>query len=276
MSFTRISRDVSVHQSMPDYPSGEGYTATQLKQAFDAPAEGIKTDVNGLMGELEDTTAASNIGAAALDESDTSDANLQAKVEKIHAEIQGVALGDIPDGTITQAKLNATYEGTIAKKDSTLQEGLNSEKINSKTEAQLKASFLATPNPTTLSYEAASTSSTSYETATESKTVSTNGGRYYLLISSYLSCQLLLFDAQTEKFVFGINTNNPAADSAVHSYNVAQVNLKKGYSGNLGEATISGTYNEGTLTFSVTKKYKKDNSVSAGTVTVFELGGIVS
>ena len=127
MSFTRISRDVSVHQSMPDYPSAEGYTASQLKEAFDAPVEGIKTDVNGLMTELEDTSAASSLGAGELFDGDTSNGTVQDKLEKLYGDMQGIALGDIPDGTITQAKMDATYEGTLAKVDGTLQENLNAE-----------------------------------------------------------------------------------------------------------------------------------------------------
>jgi hypothetical protein len=128
---------------MPDYPSSEGYTTSQLKAAFDAPATGLKTDLNGLMQELEGTDSATNLGADALDASDNSDANVQAKLEYLLAELQGIALGDIPDGTITEAKMDSTYEGTLAKKDGELQTGLNAEKLSGTTLAGIQALIAA-------------------------------------------------------------------------------------------------------------------------------------
>ena len=126
---------------MPDYPSSEGYTAAQLKTAFDSSAVGLKADLNGLMTELENTDSASNIGASAVTSGDISEANVQAKLEYIMEQVQGAVLGDIPDGTITQAKMNATYEETIAKKDSTLQTGLNAEMLGGTTLATLMAAI---------------------------------------------------------------------------------------------------------------------------------------
>ena len=154
MSFTRSTTDVNVHRNMPDYPSNEGYTATQLKTAFDSSAAGLKDDLNGLMTELESSSSASNVGAAAIADGDSSDANVQAKLEKIYEDLQDVALGDIPDGTITKAKMDATYAGTLAEKDGTLQTNLSAEMLNGKTEAQLLSAFLSTPNPTTISFTA--------------------------------------------------------------------------------------------------------------------------
>lgn len=129
MGFTRSTTDVNVHRNMPDYPSGEGITTEQLKAAFDSSAAGLKDDLNGLMGELENTSAASYIGTGIIDESDLTDNNVQAKLEYLMQSIQGVALGDIPDGTITEGKMNATYAASLAKKDETLQEGLNAEML---------------------------------------------------------------------------------------------------------------------------------------------------
>ena len=123
MGFTRSTTNTSVHQGMPDYPSSQGYTTTQLKQAFDAPAEGLQTDLNGLMSELEATTSAGFIGADQIDPSDASAANVQAKLEKIYTDMQGISQGSIPDGTITEAKLDATYAASVAIKDGTLQTG---------------------------------------------------------------------------------------------------------------------------------------------------------
>ena len=141
MGFTRSTTDVNVHRNMPDYPSGEGYTTEQLKTAFDSSAAGLKNDLNGLMGELENTSSAENLGAAIVGENDVSEPNVQAKLNYLMEEIQGVALGDIPDGTITQAKMNATYETTLAKKDETLQEGLNAEMLGGSDLATIMAAI---------------------------------------------------------------------------------------------------------------------------------------
>ena len=148
MGFTRSTTNTEVHQNMPDYPSGEGYTTSQLKTAFDAPATGLKTDLNGLMTELEATDSAASIGATALDAGDDSDGNVQAKLEYLLSELQGIALGNIPDGTITAAKMNATYDGTLAKKDGTLQSGLNAEQLGGSTLATITALITATGHTT--------------------------------------------------------------------------------------------------------------------------------
>ena len=143
MGFTRSTTDTEVHQNMPDYPSAEGYTTSQLKEAFDAPATGLKTDLNGLMNELEDAFSASKLGADEIAEDDTSDANVQAKLEKIYEDMQGLALGDIPDNTITKAKLVSTYSATLAEKDGTLQTGLNSEQLGGKNLAYILGEITA-------------------------------------------------------------------------------------------------------------------------------------
>lgn len=130
MGFTRSTTNTTVHQNMPDYPTNEGYTTSQLKTAFDAPATGLKTDLNGLMTEIEASDAAASIGAAILDGTDTSEANVQAKLEKLQTELQGIALGDIPDGSITETKLDSTYASSLAKKDGTVQTNLNADTLD--------------------------------------------------------------------------------------------------------------------------------------------------
>lgn len=266
MSFTRSTTPTDVHQNMPDYPSGEGYTTAQLKTAFDAPATGIKSDLNGLMTELEDTSSASNIGATAIAAGDDSDGNVQAKLEKLQDELTGIALGDMPDGSITQAKMNGTYEATIAKKDGTLQIGLNAEKLNGKTEAQLKSAFLSTPNPTTISFTGATKQT---QTVTETKTYSTNGSRYFVLISSYVTCKVILYDAKTQKIVYGFGSNY--LTTMTSSADLLD-------SGIYGQVTLTTTYSSGTLTLNLTKTPATGSSAvntPSGTITIFELGGMV-
>jgi outer membrane murein-binding lipoprotein Lpp len=84
---------------MPDSPSAEGMTALQLKTAFDSPAVGLKSDINRLEGELEATTAAANIGASNIYAGDDSASNLQAKLAKLHSEVE--AARPHPQGCFT-------------------------------------------------------------------------------------------------------------------------------------------------------------------------------
>lgn len=274
MSFTRSTTNTSVHQGMPDYPSAEGYSTTQLKQAFDAPAEGLQTDINRLATELEATTSAENIGADEITSGDTSDANVQAKLEKLYTDMQGISQGAIPDGTITATKMDATYEGTIAKKDGTLQTGLNAEKLNGKTEAQLKSAFLSTPLPSIVSFTGAAKQTA---TVTETKTYSTNGSRYYMMISSYNACQLALYDAKTQKFVFATYLGRSADQYATFAYNTNNIKVYNGNNYN-GKVTLNVTYSNGTMTLSATKEQSQMSdgwNTPSGTITIFELGGIV-
>lgn len=267
MSFTRSTTDVNVHRNMPDYPSGAGITTTQLKTAFDSSAEGLKTDLNGLMTELEDTTAADNLGAAQI--GDEVGTTVQDKLEYLQSELQGIALGDIPAGTITQGKLDSTYEATLAKKDGTLQSGLSAEMLNGKTEAQLESAFFTTVDATTLSYTKLETVST---TTTETKTVSTGKSRYYVLTfgGGYNEYAATLYDARSNKFAFAINRNNTGVSNNVGSLRLFW------YSQDLG-ATLTASYSSGVLTLNVTKKTGSSSSSAtpAGTITVYELGGKV-
>lgn len=284
MSFTRSTTDVNVHRNMPDYPSNEGYTAAQLKTAFDSSAAGLKDDLNGLMTELESSSSASNVGAAAIADGDSSDANVQAKLEKLYEDLQGVALGDIPDGTITKAKMDATYAGTIAEKDGTLQTNLSAEMLNGKTEAQLMSAFLDTVNPQTLSFTAgtAPTASNTYNTETEAKTMTTRGGRYYFMVFSYQNCKIALYDAQANKFIFGtyLGTNLSGVSDSTNtfSFNTTSLRLHKGYYND--EVSIIANLSGTTLTVTATKKSRKTSSTQypapSGTITVFELGGKIS
>jgi hypothetical protein len=278
MSFTRSTTNTTVHQNMPDYPSSEGYTAATLKTAFDAPATGLKGDINRLETELEDTSSASNLGASPIVVGDDSDANVQAKLEKLYADLQGISQGSIPDGTITEEKINATYEATLAKKDGTLQTGLNAEQLNGKTEAQLKTGFLGTPNPATISFTGAAKQT---PTVTETKTYSTSGSRYYMMLFSYSDIKLAMYDAKTEKFVFatylGRYPDGPSGNSnAQFAFNANNIPLLN--SSVRGTATLNVAYSSGTMTLALTKAPFQSSSgadIPSGTITIFELGGIV-
>lgn len=128
--FTKSTTDISVHQKLSDNPNiDDGLTAEQLKERFDFPAETLQEDLNNHIDELGEETAAGNIGASAISEGDTSDNNIQAKLEHLQEEIEGVSQGTVADNSITENKLTTAFNATLAKKDGTLQTGLNSEKL---------------------------------------------------------------------------------------------------------------------------------------------------
>lgn len=138
MSFTKSTTDIVVHQKLGDNPNiDDGKTAAQLKEMFDFPAETLQNDLNNHIDELGEATAAGLIGATALSEGDTTDGNIQAKLGYLQEEIEGVSQGAVADGSITEAKLDSTFNGTIAKKSGTLQTGLNSEMLGGYTLQQV-------------------------------------------------------------------------------------------------------------------------------------------
>lgn len=140
MGFTRSTTDIKVHQKLGDYPNqDDGLTPEELKKRFDYPAETLQNDLNKLEEELEKQVASASIGAIPFDDNDTSPNNVQGKLYQLRKDIQEISLGQIPDGTITSAKIEQNYEKTIAKKDGTLQMNLNSEKLGGKTLSEIGA-----------------------------------------------------------------------------------------------------------------------------------------
>lgn len=118
MSFTKSTTDISVHQKLGDYPNQDnGMTADELKKKFDYPAETLQKDLNKIVEELENENATQSIGASKLDENDETENNVQAKLDKIYQETKNVTLGQIPDGTITEEKLDGEYANSLAKKE---------------------------------------------------------------------------------------------------------------------------------------------------------------
>ena len=117
MAFTKITANVQNISALGDEPNvDDGLSASQLKAKFDKAGVDIKAGVNNLIDELADTTAAANIGADALDVSDTSDNTVQDKLEYLQTEMQSITQGAVADGSITAAKL-ASDAVTTAKID---------------------------------------------------------------------------------------------------------------------------------------------------------------
>ena len=138
MGFTRSTTDISVHQKLGDYPNQDnGLTPEELKKRFDYPAKKVQEDLNNLEMELEAMSGAGSIGAMPLDDEDVSSNNIQAKMQYLKKEIQNTTLGEIPDGTITESKIETNFANEIAKKNGELQTGLNSEKLDGSTKQEI-------------------------------------------------------------------------------------------------------------------------------------------
>lgn len=243
MSFTRSTTTTNVHSTLGDYPAvDDGLTAAQLKSRFDSPATGLKTDLNGLMDELENANGAGSLGASALDENDTSDDNVQAKLEKLHQEIQDVVLGDIPDGSITQAKLNETYEATLGKKNSTLQTGLNAEKVGGSTLAQI----LSTVNNRQSASDQTTTVTFTSTTSTTNKTFTAHSRLMLFYIECGSEKRTLLYDCRQNIFVLAL------LETSVSSFKTVQIwkdNVKISTGTNTSAPQIKETsYSNGTIT----------------------------
>ena len=95
--------------NLPDHPSSEGWSAENLKKAFDANATGeIKDSINGIIDSLlsvvEGESGAENIGSAVID--GVTGATVREQLESLKSQLTDIVLDEIPDGTITDAKLS--------------------------------------------------------------------------------------------------------------------------------------------------------------------------
>lgn len=95
--------------NLPDHPSSEGWSAENLKKAFDANATGeIKDSINGIIDSLlsvvEGESGAENIGSAAID--GVTGTTVREQLESLKSQLTDIVLDEIPDGTITDAKLS--------------------------------------------------------------------------------------------------------------------------------------------------------------------------
>lgn len=107
MAFDRMTDDMNIISKLPDEPNDEGgMTASALKATFDKAGMLAKTAINKLIAALGASTAAGNIGFAPTD--GVNKTNIQAAIENVQSQIAGVALGSIPDGSITAQQLAAS------------------------------------------------------------------------------------------------------------------------------------------------------------------------
>ena len=107
MAFDRMTDDMNIISKLPDEPNDEGgMTASALKATFDKAGTLAKTAINKLIAALGASTAAGNIGFAPT--GGVNKTNIQAAIENVQSQIAGVALGSIPDGSITAQQLAAS------------------------------------------------------------------------------------------------------------------------------------------------------------------------
>lgn len=203
MGFTRSTTTTNVHSTLGDYPSvDDGLTPEQLKARFDSPATGLKTDLNGLMTELEASTSAASVGASTLYSGDTSDANVQAKLEHLQDELEGIALNEIPDNSITEAKLVSTYSSLLAKKNGILQTDLNSHKLGGKALSTIE------------SERTAALAALKTEINNRTSPADTN---YTVTLTSTTSTTTKTFDVKSRFMAFYIHfSNGSSADADYH------------------------------------------------------------
>ena len=107
MAFDRMTDDMNIISKLPDEPNDEGgMTASAFKATFDKAGMLAKTAINKLIAALGASTAAGNIGFAPT--AGVNKTNIQAAIENVQSQIAGVALGSIPDGSITAQQLAAS------------------------------------------------------------------------------------------------------------------------------------------------------------------------
>jgi len=105
MSFTRFTEETGNISALSDRPNDmEGLSASELKARFDKAGNDVKEYINDeLLPALEATTAAGNIGIAAITGLVAN--TVQEALQALFTALQDVTLGDIPDGSIGTAKM---------------------------------------------------------------------------------------------------------------------------------------------------------------------------
>jgi hypothetical protein len=118
MAYSKITDDMNIIQALPDEPNDVGgLTAAQLKAKFDEAGNKLKTGINRLVDELNESES----GVAASGVSFTRSAgvpaeNVQDAIENVQSQISGISQGAVADGSITTAKLD-DKAATTAKID---------------------------------------------------------------------------------------------------------------------------------------------------------------
>lgn len=117
MSFSNVDLDEAVViRKLPNQPSNQGMNAEQLKESFDGGAENLVAALNRLIDALNNPTAAENLGFNRT--TGVPEANVQAAIENVQSQLQGISQGAVADGSITTDKLDDDAVTTIKIGDS--------------------------------------------------------------------------------------------------------------------------------------------------------------
>ena len=97
----KITQDLAVIQKLDDYPNDVGgLTAAQFKAKFDEAGLSLQTYINDV---LIPALIAANIPFTPT--AGVNEANVQAAIANVQAQIVAAVAGTIPDGSVTLAKL---------------------------------------------------------------------------------------------------------------------------------------------------------------------------
>lgn len=116
MAFTKSTANLNIVAALADEPNDEGgLTAAGFKAKFDEAGLTLQANLNTHIDEVAAATGAANIGFAAT--AGVAENNVQAAIVNVQAQLAGVVLGEITDGTITAAKLASDAVETAKIKD---------------------------------------------------------------------------------------------------------------------------------------------------------------
>ena len=112
MALPTCNEDMNIISKLDDEPNDVGgLSAASLKAKFDLAGNLLKKALNDLVAALGNNAAAKNIGFAPT--TAVNKTNVQDAIENVQSQIAGVALGSIPDGSITAQQL---ADGAVTSK----------------------------------------------------------------------------------------------------------------------------------------------------------------
>lgn len=120
MPFKKLPQFTKKVADLPDTPNNQ-LTAQEVKEYFDAAPNEVRVALNALVDALQSETigdsGAKNIGVTPL--SGGSPDNVQEVLEWLKTQLDNATAGEIPDGSITLAKLAFNIKDEVLVPDET-------------------------------------------------------------------------------------------------------------------------------------------------------------
>ena len=112
MGFTKLTKDMAVIAALDNEPNGVGgLTAEELKSKFDEAGKAVQEYINEvLLRELEGSLGAEKLGAVLRGVEVT----VQSALDTLSADMAGLVLGALPEGSVTGEKLHASVHTLFA------------------------------------------------------------------------------------------------------------------------------------------------------------------